>query len=133
MGNTEGVPAEVRRMQEQFERWRAGKQPRERIPQRLWEAAARLCKTNSIHRVSRWLRLNHTSLQGRARRRTTPRRSNPAFVEWSLPAGAVPGNSSAQYVVEVAGDGAQRIHARGVSISDVAALSRALRADESGG
>jgi hypothetical protein len=37
--------------------------------------------------------------------------------------------SSAEYVVEVAGgeDGAQRIHVRGASVSEVAALARALR------
>jgi len=38
--------------------------------------------------------------------------------------------SSAEYVVEVPsrGDVAQRIHVRGASVSEVAALARALRA-----
>ena len=127
----EAVPAEVRRMQEQFEHWRAGKQARERIPLRLWEAAAKLCKAHSIHRVSRWLHLNHTALQGRAGGRLGPRRPKRAFVEWGLPTGIVPVTSSAEYVVEVSGlaDGAQRIHVRGASVLEVAALAKALRTD----
>lgn len=132
-----GVPAEVRRVQEQFERWRAGKQGQERIPARLWEAAANLCGTHGIHRVSRWLRLNRTTLQKRAGKRSIPRscRPEPSFVEWRLPAGIIPGASSAEYVVEVAGrgNGAQRIHVRGASVAEVAALARALRAEGKGG
>ncbi|MBI5594959.1 MAG: hypothetical protein HY928_02600 [Elusimicrobia bacterium] len=129
----EGEPAKVRRVEEQFARWRAGKQGQERIPARLWEAAANLCGSYSIHRVSRWLRINHTSLQERAGRRSSPRPSprKPAFVEWSLPAGIAAGASSAEYVVEVPvrGDGTQRIHVRGAGVAEVAALARALRGE----
>lgn len=129
----EGVPAEVRGVEEGFERWRSGKQGQERIPPRLWEAAASLCRIYSVHRVSRWLRINHTALQKRALRRSLPGPSRPktkaAFVEWSLPAGTLPRASSAEYVVEAPGqgDGAQRIHVRGASVGEVAALARALR------
>ena len=86
-----GVPAEVRREQEQFKLWRAGKHGRERIPSSLWGAAAKLCGTYSVHRVSRWLHLNHTALQKRAGRRSSSRSCppKPSFVEWSLPAGSL--------------------------------------------
>ena len=122
------VPEEVRRVAERFERWRAGKQPRERIPPRLWRAAAELCRTYSLRRTGRWLRLNYTDLQNHAGRHPRPRRTKPAFVELGLPAGVIAGTSSAQYVVELAGrgDGAQRIHVSGASVSEVAALARAL-------
>lgn len=125
-------PAHARRVQEEFERWRAGKRGPGRIPARLWEAAVKLCETQSVHRVSRRLRLNHTVLQRRAGRRLVrrPGSAKPAFVEWSLPAGVLPQAWSAEYVVEVSAkkDGAQRIHVRGASVSEVAALARALRA-----
>lgn len=127
------MPAEVRGVEERFERWRDGKQGHERIPPRLWEAAAKLCGIYSVHRVSRWLRINHTALQKRALRRSTPRPSRPkakaAFVEWRLPAGTLPRASSAEYVVEAPGreGGGQRIHVRGASVGEVAALARALR------
>ena len=123
----EGMPAPVRRVDGQFERWRSGKHGQKRIPRRLWEAAVRLCETYSVHRISRWLRLNHTSLQKKAcrRRRVGRSPSKPTFVEWSLPAGIVPTASSAEYVVEVGGR-VPRIHVRGAVASEVAALVIAL-------
>ena len=131
------MPADVHRLQEQFKRWRAGRRRSQRIPSELWEASTKLCKTYSIHRVSRWLHLNYMALRKRASRRSTPRSCRPKanFVEWSLPSGSLPGISTAEYVVEVPGpeDAAQRIHVRGASISEVAALARALRTAGSGG
>jgi hypothetical protein len=132
-------PAEIRRAQEQFELWRSGKQKRERIPANLWRMAAGLCETYRIHRVARWLRLNHTALKAEVDRRIRLRRPaarpaavKPAFVEYSLPtgqaglpAGMVSGNSSAEYVVEVGGR-VPRIHVRGASAAEVAALVSAL-------
>jgi len=121
-------------VQEQFERWRAGRQPREPIPAALWDAAGDLCKVYSLHRVSRWLRLNQTRLKDRAGKSCRRRRPGPAFVECSLAAGTLPAGSSAEYVVEVAAGegGAQRIHVRGASVPEVAALARALRASAGG-
>ena len=134
----DGVPAGVQRQRERFGRWRANKGAGpEPIPPKLWEAAVKLCRTHGVSRVSRWLRLHHTTLKKRLGRRTAPRsvRPQPRFVEWRLPAGGLPGSSAAVYIVEVPspGDGAQRIHVRGASISEVAALARALRAAESAG
>lgn len=123
----EAMPAPVRRVEQQFEQWRAAKRGSERISARLWDAAARLCETHSVHRVSRWLRLNHTVLQKRAgrRQRSGGAPSKPAFVEWSLPAGMLPGATAAEYVVELKGR-VPRIHVRGVSAVEVAALVSAL-------
>lgn len=123
----EDMPAAVRRVNKQFDQWRAGKQRKERIPPGLWRAAAKLCETSSIHRVSRWLRLNHTSLQDRVgrRRRSGGSTSRPTFVEWNLPGGIVPGSVTAEYVVEMKGR-VPRIHARGVSATEMAALVNAL-------
>ena len=131
----EDVPAEVRRVVDRFERWRAGKQGRERIPAMPWEAAAKLCGAHGLHRVARWLGRNHTALRDRAGRRcgARPPRPKPAFVEWSLPVGVLPRASSAEYVVEVGGRGAQRIHVRGASVGEVAALALALKNDGSAG
>ena len=134
----EDVPADVQRLQKRFGRWRtnkgAGPEP---IPAKLWEAAVKLCRTHGVSRVSRWLRLHHTTLKERLGRRSclSSVRPQPRFVEWRLPAGGLPGSSSAEYVVEVPspGDAAQRIHVRGASISEVAALARALRAAGSAG
>lgn len=129
----EAMPAPVCRVDELFERWRAAKQGSERIPPKLWKAAVKLCEAYSVHRVSRWLRLNHAVLQRRAgkHRRSGRSPSKPTFVEWSLPAGIVPSACSAEYVVEVKGR-APRIHVRGASALEVAALVRALGGQVSG-
>jgi hypothetical protein len=104
----------------------------EPIPAKLWEAAVKLCRTHGVSRLSQWLRLHYTTLQKRAGKRSSQRsgRSRPNFVEWKLPAGSLAGVSSAEYVVE-ATDAVQRVHVRGASVSEVAALARALRADGS--
>lgn len=129
----EGMPPPVRRVDEQFERWRADKQGHERIPPQLWAAAAGLCEDYGVHKVSRWLHLNHTALQHRAGEQGTASRrhrrrgrtsSKPSFVEYSLPAGLV-GGSAAEYVVELKGC-VPRIQVRGASALEVAALVGAL-------
>ncbi|PIP84004.1 MAG: hypothetical protein COR54_06475 [Elusimicrobia bacterium CG22_combo_CG10-13_8_21_14_all_63_91] len=92
-----------------------GKDERERIPNRLWQAAAGLCGQHSVHKVSRWLHLNHTSLQKKAAKRTrSVRRTSSRFVEWRLPAGLAAGSATAaEYVVEIEGGSARRISMRG--------------------
>lgn len=118
-------PAEVRKAQQLFERWRATKKGRERIPLELWKSAVDLCKSHSAHRVAKWLGLNITALKERASR---PLSSKPAFVPLSLPAGIIPGVSQAEYVVEVPcrGNRAGRVHVRGAGAADVAALAKTL-------
>lgn len=125
-------PAEVRKVQERFEGWRARKRGRERIPPSLWRAAAKLCAIHNVHQVSRWLRLNHAALRDRTRR-TGPQgsRRSPAFVEWMPPAMS-PAASSAEYLLEIERSGEQtlRVRVRGATVAEVAALGRALQRDE---
>ena len=145
--------AEVREVQAAFERWRSGKKHgREPIPPKLWKMAAALCETYSVNRVTRSLGLNHTALKSEvnnrrpARRREAsasakpalhtsgerpPRRVADAFMECTLPAGTITGTSATEYVVELPDPrhGMPRIHVRGASATEVAALIRALRSD----
>lgn len=118
-------------MRNRFELWRRTKRGRDRIPERLWAAAAKLCRTQSVNRVARCLRLNYASLQERLGRgdvrRQRPRRNEktgtPGFVEWAVPL------PSPEYVLELDGGGAPnvRVRVRGAAIRDVAALARLLR------
>ncbi len=138
--------AEVREVREQFERWRSGKEGRERIPVKLWGMAAKLCETYGLNRVARALRLNYTALKVEANRQSPDSRRpgfhsrcrqvarKPAFVECSLPAGMIPAGSSVEYVVEAPDHrgGTPRILVRGASVSEVAALVRALRTADDG-
>lgn len=125
-------PADVRRVQERFESWRAQKRGRERIPESLWGAAAKLCEIHNVHRVTRWLRLNHTALRDRIRKTGPPGpRRSPAFVEWMPSTLPLAATASAEYLLEVedAGERTLRVRVRGASVSEVTALARALRRD----
>jgi hypothetical protein len=68
---------EVRR---QFEAWRNQPHRGRRIPEELWEAAARLCLRYSVLKVSRALRLGYNELKQRVQRTSQPASPSP-FVE----------------------------------------------------
>lgn len=127
MKTSQPMPAQVRRVEERFRRWRDGKATTERIPERPWQAAAKICGKHSVHKVSRWLRVNHTSLQERAsEHRRAIRRPAPRFVEWRLPAGLAAAAPQPEYVVELDGGSARRVSVRGASAAEVAALVSVL-------
>jgi hypothetical protein len=55
----------LQEVQLQFESWRKNPDRARRIPEELWDAAARLCLEHSVHSVSRTLRLNYNDLKER--------------------------------------------------------------------
>ena len=123
-------PVDVRKVQKQFQAWRAHKRGRVPIPERLWHAAAKLCEAHRIHRVARWLRLNNTALRDYARRTAIVGSPQPpTFVEWAPPAMPVVAPAAAEYLLEVAraGERTVRVRVRGAAVAEVAALARALR------
>lgn len=69
----------------QFEEWRKTKKGRERIPEKLWEAAVSLSKVHSISRISNVLRLNYSALKNRIVEKDEDaiieKVSAPAFIE----------------------------------------------------
>jgi len=74
--------ATLETVQQQFERWRNNRtKKREPIPRHLWEAAAELCKTQSISHVCRHLRLSFTELKKRV---SPAKRSQSRFMEIDL-------------------------------------------------
>lgn len=53
-------------VQSRFATWREKrKNSRSVIPEELWSSAVLLCMENSVHKISRGLRLNHTELKKR--------------------------------------------------------------------
>ncbi len=117
-------PLEVRELQKRFTFWRNTRRGGEKIPRRLWFAAVRLCRRHSVHRVSRWLRLNDSALRERiqARRKSlAPRRAT--FVEYTL-AGSAGGT---EYELERQG---VKIRVRGAAVADVAALAKLLGSEQ---
>lgn len=72
-------------VKQQFEEWRNTKKGRERIPEKLWEAAVSLSKVHSISRISNALRLNYSALKNRIVEKDEDtiieKVSAPAFIE----------------------------------------------------
>jgi len=129
------LPAGLEGVQRQFERWRRTHQPRRRIPDRLWSAAARAAATCGLSRTSKALRLDYYALQERVEQQAAAdqeeRAATPKFLELASPAGrgsaAVPAGSCECTLELEDADGAKmRVHLRGVATPDLAALSRSF-------
>ena len=115
------LPPEIKRVRDRLEDWRRKKRTRrERIPDRLWSAAAALCRDHSVHRISRWLHLNHTDLKRRVEA-ALPKKGEPTFLELVSAAPA----SSPECMVELedACGARMKIHLRGAEVMDLAALT----------
>ena len=61
-----GLPAEVERVRERLEKWRAGERRGGRIPEKLWEAAARAARRHGVSGVCRALGLDYNGLRRRS-------------------------------------------------------------------
>jgi len=82
------LPAAIERVRTQFEEWRAHKGKRgDRIPERLWSAAAEASQRHGVYAVSRALRLEHSALRRRVANAGGLRTEAAAFIELAdLPA-----------------------------------------------
>ena len=120
--------SELKTVHERFGRWRETKQGRERIPERLWRAAVKLCADYSMNTVAEVLRVNHTELKKRADATGNDGASGeifqPTFVEVDLHQRT----PSGECVVELEDRrGAKMtIRVRGSSTLDVVGLSKAF-------
>lgn len=76
-----GLPEAIERVREQFEEWRAHKSGRDRIPERLWLAAADAARRHGVHAVSRVVRLDHATLRRRVEEWAGKGNVPEAFIE----------------------------------------------------
>ena len=84
------LPAAIERVRSQFEEWRAGKgNRRDRIPERLWSAAAEAAQRHGVDAVSRAVRIEHSALRRRVQAASCVVNRAPAFVEMDNAAGSV--------------------------------------------
>lgn len=118
-----GVPSELRATHREFEQWRRIRQPGDRIPDRLWAAAAAAARTHGISRTARLLHLESRKLKHLVvGTRAVP--PAPAFVELLAP----PAAGSGECTVEVEGPrgGRLRVQLRGAPVPDLIALTRVV-------
>ena len=75
------LPAAIERVRSQFEEWRGHRRGRDRIPERLWSAAAEAARRHGVHAVSRAVRLEHAALRRRVQATTSGVSDASAFIE----------------------------------------------------
>ncbi len=84
------LPEAIERVRNQFEEWRADKgNRRDRIPERLWSAAAAAAQRHGVHAVSRAVRLEHSALRRRMQAARDVANDAPAFIEMNNAADSV--------------------------------------------
>ena len=107
-----------------FENWRQNRCGKQAIPEELWSAAIELAGRNGVNPTATALRLDGGKLKRRmvAANSVSGQAVPPTFVELMAPAVDQP-----ECTIELEGrKGKLRIHWKGATSADVAALSRAL-------
>lgn len=80
------VPAGLLRLQRRFANWRKSRQQGERIPERLWNSAAKLAATDGLHQTAQVLNLDYYSLKRRmAEQQVAETTATTAFIELPSP------------------------------------------------
>lgn len=83
MARIEGLPHQLESLRRRFEAWRKTRKKPGRIPQKLWDSAARLARSHGPGRVAQALRLDYYDLKRRTlvseSARATP--AEPTFVQ----------------------------------------------------
>lgn len=122
--NQHGLPSDLAKARDRLAAWRRTKQPRSRIPEALWEKAAELAAKYGVHRTARSLKLDYYSLKKRVDAAAArPETSGSPFVE--LPAALAP---VPECVMEWEDHtGTLRVHLKGYSATEIAAVGRGLR------
>jgi hypothetical protein len=115
------LPTRIERCRQRFERWRATRNHRSRLPEFLWTSAVDLAGEFGPTKVARVLRLDYYRLKKRLMLAKPPR---PAFVEL-LPSASTNGSMAIECIIELEdGQGAKmRIQLKGGDKPDVMALS----------
>lgn len=135
-------PARLEGTRRLFERWRATREGRACIPERLWASAVKAASRYGVCQASRVLRLDYYSLKKRVEAaglagesaeggagRVAGRAPAARFIELATPASAdLPSTSVPECILELEDPrGAKmRIHLKGSSAPDLAALSRSF-------
>ena len=120
-GQRAAVPESLSRLARRFGAWRKTRARGERIPESLWDAAAKMAAKYGLNPTARALKLDYDSLKKRVDRAGPD--SSSTFVE--LPSSPL---VSSECVIEWedAGGARMRVHVKGQNLPDVLALSRSF-------
>jgi hypothetical protein len=116
---------EIDEVRARFEQWRQSRKGNSSLPDELWSAAIAVAQRDGVNRTAAALHLDGGKLKRRmvASESHSRKRKSPAFVE--LVASRTAGLP--EYIIELEGShGMLRVHCKGATTADLAALSRAL-------
>jgi urease accessory protein UreE len=116
------VPAALSRLGQRFAVWRKARTTGERIPESLWDAAAKMTAKYGLNPTARALKLDYYSLKKRVDR-ADHSDSSSTFVE--LPSSPLVSNECVIEWEDAAG-ARMRVHVKGQNLPDVLALSRSF-------
>lgn len=125
MGRKRGeVPARLAGLQQRFSAWRSTRTKGERIPDRLWKAAAQLASEFGVNRNAKLLKVDYYQLKKRLDRRAARSKASRSFVELS----SVPFSPASECVIEFedALGATMRVHLKGTELPDLLALGRSF-------
>ena len=115
------VPASLSRLERRFASWRSTRVSGERIPERLWKAAAKSAAEHGLNRTARILNLDYYSLKERVDDASSQDESS-TFVE--LASSSLPIANECVIELEDAAGCRMRVQMKGLNLPDVRALSR---------
>jgi hypothetical protein len=107
--------------------WRRARTKGQRIPERLWKAAAQLGSEFGVNRTAKLFKVDYYHLKKRLDRRAASSKASPSFVELS----PVPFSPASECVIEFedALGATMRVHLKGTEIPDLLALGRGFWAE----
>ena len=117
------VPASLSRLGQRFAAWRKTRVSGERIPETLWNSAAKMAAEHGLNRTARVLKLDYYSLKKRLDGASELATSS-TFVE--LPSSSLSFASECVIELEDAAGSRMRVHLKGQNLPDVLALSRSF-------
>ena len=137
------IPAPLEKLQKRFNQWRQTHTPRSRLPDELYNAAVKMAGVYGMYRTIRTLRLDYYLLKKRiesqANRASDPskpsvsRSNGVRFVELAASpeltaSSGSPGTGGCECSVEWedAAGAKMRVHLKGATMPDLAALSRSF-------
>jgi hypothetical protein len=115
--------------QARFEEWRRTRQGRAAIPEALWTLAMELARRDGVGRTAATLHLDGMKLKQRmlAAGMIQAKSAPPSFMEFVATREPSNGSGLPECIIELeARQGKMRVHCKGVSVADLATLSRAL-------
>ena len=132
---TDGLAARLEGVRGRFERWRRTRKVGTRIPESLWNAAVRMAGEYGVNRTAKTLRVNYYALKKRTEREAAVADKADAggtaapFIELApcdFPADLRASTFQCMLELEDCGRAKMRVHLKGASAAEVAAIGCSL-------